>query len=518
MANKDLFRNSQQKAANTLNNTGGKAYQLSDKEALAQYAVTGCLNGTFYTDAKSQLDAVLDLCKKVNDEFVADLAVYARQHAFMKDMPCLLLAYLSTRNTELLKKAFPKVIDNGNMARTFVQIMRSGQVGRNSLGSAPKKLVADWIRDQNAQTLFKASVGNSPSLSDVIKMVRPKPVSAEQDAMFGYLLGKDLDKNKQSILPGVVKDYEAYKAGQSTVLPRADFRQLTSLSLSADDWKGIARRAPWMMTRMNLNTFARNGVFEDRELTQVIADRIKNPELIRKAKAFPYQLMMSYMASNTGVPETVTDALQEAMTVALENVPSMAGKVYVLVDVSGSMTWPVTGYRQGATSAVRCIDVAALFAAALKKTCQDVTVLGFDTQVYKPRINRQDSVMTIANQLSRYGGGGTSCGAPFAELNREKAQGDLILVISDNESWADNGHYYSNTKMAQEWDVFKRRNRQAKLVCWDIAPNQTTQAMSGKDVLNIGGFSDQVFKAIDYFNRGGGNAHFFSEMIRQQVA
>jgi hypothetical protein len=56
----------------------------------------------------------------------------------------------------------------------------------------------------------------------------------------------------------------------------------------------------------------------------------------------------------------VAEALQNAMEVTLENVPSIAGKIYVLPDVSGSMHSAVTGNRGTATTAVRCIDVAAL--------------------------------------------------------------------------------------------------------------------------------------------------------------
>ena len=41
----------------------------------------------------------------------------------------------------------------------------------------------------------------------------------------------------------------------------------------------------------------------------------------------------------------------------------VAGEVVVCPDVSGSMQSPVTGYRKGATTSVRCIDVAALVAS-----------------------------------------------------------------------------------------------------------------------------------------------------------
>ena len=40
-----------------------------------------------------------------------------------------------------------RVIDNGKMLRTFIQIVRSGAVGRKSLGTRPKRLVQRWLVD-----------------------------------------------------------------------------------------------------------------------------------------------------------------------------------------------------------------------------------------------------------------------------------------------------------------------------------------------------------------------------------
>ena len=92
-------------------------------------------------------------------------------------------------------------------------------------------------------------------------MVHPKPKTASRAALYGYLIGQPHDA---ADLPELVKQYEAFKAGESKTLPDVPFQMLTSLELSKDDWKTIARNAPWQMTRMNLNTFARHGVFEDR--------------------------------------------------------------------------------------------------------------------------------------------------------------------------------------------------------------------------------------------------------------
>jgi 60 kDa SS-A/Ro ribonucleoprotein len=53
-----------------------------------------------------------------------------------------------------------------------------------------------------------------------------------------------------------------------------------------------------------------------------------------------------------------------------------------------------------------------------------------------------------------------------------------------------------------EWNRFKSRNPQARLVCIDIQPYGTTQAAERDDILNIGGFSDQVFETIAEFGAG----------------
>jgi 60 kDa SS-A/Ro ribonucleoprotein len=148
MANKNLFQTVKgmfTPKADAINEAGGTAYKLSPKAALAQYAATGCFSHTFYADASEQLEKILELTKELDAEFVAKVAIYAREKGFMKDMPALLVAVLSTKDKVIFEKTFPRVIDNGKMLRNFVQIMRSGAVGRKSLGSLPKRLVREWF-------------------------------------------------------------------------------------------------------------------------------------------------------------------------------------------------------------------------------------------------------------------------------------------------------------------------------------------------------------------------------------
>ena len=501
MANKNLFaslRDALIPKADGRNSHNAPAYKLEPKQALAQYAATGCFGRTFYATAEEQLDKVLELCEAVSPEFVARVAIYSRKNAFMKDMPALLCAWLSKRDARLHEQVFARVIDNTRMLRNYVQILRSGVVGRKSLGSAPKRLVREWLASRDEEAIFAGSVGQNPSLPDILKMVHPKPAGAQREAFYGYMLGRP---HEAAALPKLVTQFEQFKAGESTDVPDLPFTMLSALPLSKADWTQIARNASWQTTRMNLNTFARHGVFEDAGLVKEIANRLRTVEEIKRARVFPYQLLAAYMNVEAAVPARVKDALQDAMELAIANVPSIAGSVVVCPDVSGSMRCPVTGHRPGATSAIRYVDVAALVAAAVVRKNPSARVLPFEQRVVTLDLNSRDSVMTNATKLASIGGGGTNCSAPVALLNKERAKADLILFISDNESWVDAGRG-RGTALMNEWASFKARNPQARLVCLDIQPNQTTQAVEREDILNIGGFSDQVFEVISAFASG----------------
>lgn len=505
MANKSLFQTTIGKLlpkADVVNEAGGAAYAFTAKHTLAQYAATGCFNRTFYAGGDEQLARVLELCSEVDAGFIARCAVYARERGKMKDVPALLCAVLSNRDREVFAQVFPRVIDSGKMLRNFVQIMRSGVTGRKSLGTAPKRLVREWFDARDVESLFAASVGQSPSFADILKMTHPKPQDSVREAFYGYLIGREYDANA---LPQLVKDYEAFKAGASVEVPRVPFQMLTALPLSTKEWTEIARTASWTMTRMNLNTFARHGVYEVEGMTELIAKRLRDAELIKRANVFPYQLMTAYTAAGDNIPSQIKAALQDALEIATGNVPAIEGKVYVCPDVSGSMSSPVTGYRQGSTTAVRCIDVAALVAATVLRQNSTAEVIPFEQDVVKVNLNPRDSVMTNAEKLASIGGGGTNCSAPLALLNKQQAKGDFVIYVSDNESWVDTSPHrigLDATATMREWSIFKARNSSARMVCIDVQPYAHTQATEREDILNIGGFSDAVFDVVTEFSRG----------------
>lgn len=552
--------------ATVKNRAGGPAYQFSDEQALIQKAVTCTFNGTFYATAQEHLDEVMELCSKLDPKFVAQVAVYSRKFGYMKDMPAYLVADLAAKVKQLsgevqdawdlhrkakldgnpgeinrtrsaactkqdrldeavrlFRAAFRATMSNGIMIKKFAHVVRSGVTGRKSFGSTVKRTIQDWLNWRSPDRLFRDSVGGDVTLADLIKLARPKATDAERNALYRYLIGKEVKEFED--LPALIRQYEWFKVGKTDEVPDVEFRHLDGLSRMKDRadarriWTEIARNAPWHRTRMNLNTFVRHGVFDDQEMVNLVAKRLADPDEVRRANVMPYQLLAAYLATrqNSKLPRKIQGALHDALEVACENVPTFEGQVYVCVDISGSMTWtPVTGQRDGrkgggrvsygygwgtewytSSSKIMCVQAAALVASAILRKNPDAKVIPYDDRTYKSTLDPRDTIMTSADKLVAYDGGGTNCSLPLRELNYAKARGDLVIYISDYESWVDWRSGSRGTAMAEQWAAFKGRNPQAKLVCIDLSPRKNCQVPDDSfGVLNVGGFSDKVFDVV----------------------
>jgi len=331
-----------------------------------------------------------------------------------------------------------------------------------------------------------------------VRMVRPKPATDERRAFYGWLIGKPYDV---AALPIEIAAFEAWKRDPSGALPPVPFEWLTAFPLSAEQWGELARNMGWQALRMNLNTLARNGAFGVAGITDAVAGRLSDSAALGKARVLPYQVMAALGSAEDGVPLKVQAALETALDASVATVPSAAGRVVVCPDVSGSMRSPATGFRKGATSKVSCNDVAALVAAAMLRTNRQARVLPFAEKVVGIRLDPYARLAVNTAKLAAVGGGGTNVSAPLARLNAQRAAVDLVVIVSDNQSWMD-AVKGGATQTMREWEKIVRRNPAAKLVCIDIQPHGTTQASGRPEILNVGGFSDAVFDTIAKFARG----------------
>ena len=163
----------------------------------------------------------------------------------MKDLPALLCAVLSVRSPGLLGRGLRS---RDRLAENAPQLRADHALGnrrpKEPGHAAEAAQVLQWLEARSDEQLFSASVGNDPSLADVIKMVHPRPSTASRQALFGYLVGRQYDAEA---LPEIVRAYEKFKRNTNPARGRCrTCRSRCSLrwTLGKKEWTEIARQCP----------------------------------------------------------------------------------------------------------------------------------------------------------------------------------------------------------------------------------------------------------------------------------
>lgn len=367
----------------------------TEARTLATYAMTGVLRGTFTADGRTDVARVAELASTVSPELVARTALVARAHGRSRELPAVLVAWLATCDVPLMERVFSRVVDDGHKLRTFCEVIRSGSLGRKSFGSAPKRALRKWFASRSPECIFRQSFGRSPSMSDVIKMVRPPPrndkgeADAVREALYGYLVGKNVEAR---LLPPLVRAYDAFAKERGPV-PDLPLEMLTALPLRAAHWTELASKMTFSQLRAHLGTLLRHGVLADPVMAERVASTIEDPGAIMRAKAMPFALVSTLRSVGGHAPPVVTAALTRAIDLANANVPEVAGGVTVHVDGSGSMLGPLMGARRAPADAIRCIDVAGLVARAYRSNPGDT--LRIAVSDYEARTMEADVLIDV---------------------------------------------------------------------------------------------------------------------------
>ena len=277
----------------------------------------------------------------------------------MKDMPAALLVALSKRDPALMHRVFERVVDNGRVLRTVFQMIRSGQLGRTCLSASLQRAFQRWLNEASVGTLLSASIGQQPSLRDVLRLARPTPQDNRRRALFGWLTDKEVSQWAPATaadLPEQVQALTAYRQAETATAQAEILRHLSvRWDLLADAargpevWKIMARQMGPQALRMNLNTLLRHEVFQDRALVEEMAQRLTDADAIRRSRQFPYQYFVAYLNAHQEVPQAIKAALQQAAEMACENVPMLPGPVLIWT-ILGARTYQMnTALCRGAT-------------------------------------------------------------------------------------------------------------------------------------------------------------------------
>lgn len=531
--NPNLFSNT---ARSVTTAEGGETFELDNQVALTKMILNSTLRDSFYYTASEQLNSILLLCGKVTPTFIAQLAVFAANEGKRKDTPALLLGVLSKEHTRReLFAAFRLMRKDGKLIRNYFSVIRSGVTGRRNFGTMLKRLVGDWFNGLNTKQFTDYAVGNDPSLSDVIKLVRPIPKDEATAAMFRWVMGK-AKEGDDALLPAEIVQLKAYLRDPTntelTAPTGVSSRYTSNIKVSVPEMRLVALGSTWNQIRQSLNTYVRDGLFDNttvdgvvgtdgKDFLTAICTRLLDFESMARARVYPYDIMntiKNLTASN--YKQSLITQLYMCINESLNSVTDFKGKrVLVAIDVSGSMGNAVNGnvnrgHKPGTPvpEPIRCQEVAALYGIALTRKNPNTDLVLFDTQLYvmDPK-EIHDNWFAVYKGITSHSGNATHCGLPMSfALNRTKTLTDgsllpmpvqdtydYIVYISDNEA------FRQSASVNQLWTQYRSTiNAECKLVLWDITPNQQSSVPDDHRALNIGGTGTHVFESLQMFADG----------------
>lgn len=465
---------------------------------------------TYYNksdDVLARFDIALEkVVRDQNWEYLKNLAKFARHEMGMRSMPI----YLGVKTAELARKhklqnPFQREMVFNTIGRadalTEIVALSLSTFGnnKNKLPMAIKRAVADGFNlfDEYQFGKYRAE-GKQVWLRDSLRIVRPTPKDEKQSELFKKIATNTLETPKT----WEVLISENGQKGKDKKDPLVIWKELV-----------MERKLGYLAMLRNIRNMVEAGMEKDKEMFKAVCDSLANPNFVRKGKVFPYQIYTSIKVVNSlsmmaNSRTKLIEALDSAMEAAVDNIPSLGDNVWLILDVSGSMTSPImpsgkTRYGSGVDRKLypSALEIAAVFTAAcLKKTERggNAAVTIFSDNAATLSLNRKDSMLTIVEKIfkSSYGGG-TNIWAAQALRPKLGFTPDTCILFSDMQVNTLTGHsYYSYGSKGNKPNVLDKLAR--NMIAFNLNQSETTPASEEQGWLQLTGYSDKVFKFLEY--------------------
>src|SRR3984885_3216139 len=371
---------------------GAPARNISTELQL-QRSVLACLlwESQFYEDGMEIAGRVAELVPQVAAEKVAGVAVEARVKMKLRHAPLLLVREMARHATHRgwVAETLARVIQRADELAEFVAIYWKD--GRVPLSAQVKKGLAAAFPKFDAYALAKYDRGGAVKLRGVLFRAHAKPRDEEQGEVWKRLIAGELS---------------APDTWEVALSSGADKRAAWERLLGEQKLGALA------LVR-NLRNLREAGVEESLVVTALGA--------MSTARVLPFR----FLAAARHAPQW-EQALEQAMLKCVAGQEKLAGKTVVLVDVSGSMTAPLS--RRSETLRT---DAAYGLAGLLREIGGKVSVFSFSDSLVEVPARRGFALRDAIEASQRHNS--TQLGKAVEELNRKHSY-DRLIVISDEQA------------------------------------------------------------------------------------
>ena len=464
------FNQKIQTSPNAISYEGGSVYTKTPAEDWLNFLFSSYLEDRFYETSEKQMGRFVELTQNMIDtygaEFVAKAAMFARNELGMRSVSQVVAAMLNKNQFENKRNFFYNYCHRPDDISEVFSIIN---LFNDKRSHAAVRGFGDYLSSLSVYALTKYKMtGKEFNMYDLINITHPK--------------SEVIDLYKQ----GMLKSPDTWEVNISTAKNEDDRNK---------EWKRLVeeKKLGYLALIRNLRNILSIPNIDDKWINTYLVPQLVNVQSIRKSLVFPYQIYGAYKNMEIRNPRVVL-ALSDAFKIALSNMPVLDGNTLIILDVSGSMSSPIS-YKSNIT--IR--EAGAVYAMCIILASQNSHVIKFASYAKNCSLNLNGNVFDLIDQIQREDGCGYSTHVEEAYRLINKKY-DRIILISDMQIMDPRSYYTSAINSYEDYCKYYGRT---PIYSFDLG-NYSTQTSNpnNPDVYLCTSLSEKTLKFISLLEDG----------------
>ena len=514
-----------------VNNAGGFVFKVDDWNRLNRFLILGSDKNSYYSSSgkltRENARVVENLLKSDGKKVVDKIVEISQSGRAAKNDPAIFaLALAASCDDDETRKYALDNLDKVCRIGTFLFTFATYVDDLRGWGSGLQKAISRWYNEMSVDRLSvqvckyvsRRVEGEKPwSHRDLLRKAHTVPVDEDHNKVYQYVTqGREsfTDEEWNSLSDTDMK-YIYYHEAAKNADSAGELSELISehglfhesvpsdFKNEPEVQKALLPHMPVTATMRSLGSLTKSGVLSSMsDASKVVIDKLSDEQNIKKARLHPLNILNAlrtygsgtgFRGSSSWTPvQSVVDVLEDAFYKSFENVDPTGERMYIGLDVSGSMS---CSYGQILTPR----EISAAFAMVFARTEKQYVMKGFSNSMRKIDITAKDSLNSVISKISNLPFGGTDCSLPMRDALKNKIPVDTFLVITDNETWSGSMHpYEALKKYRKEMNI-----PDAKLVVLATEPTEFSIAdPDDAGMLDIAGFDSAVPQIVSEFIKG----------------
>ena len=446
------------------NNAGGYSYPVTDEVRMHRFLIMGSEDGSYYQKERElTLDNIAATKRHIAAagpeavRHIVDVAQARRAPRVSPTLFCLAAAASAdaVETRQAAREALPQVAATASHLEEFTSYVDSMRRWGRSLRNA----VSNWYTSRDAAAVafqaVKYRTRNNWSHRDLLCKAHP---SAEKDSdlwhVFEWIVNGTTPPDREAL-----RIIHTFLRAQNETDPAAiaDLirhenlpREAVPLTMLQNDevWAALGHEMPPLAFVRNLPALTAHNAIRPMEAAWAVEriNRMRSGENGRPAPVHPMNLLIAMMVYRMGksidgksrwtpVPQ-VSAALDDAFERSFSAAPQTGKRVYLAVDVSGSMD----NNTLGKISGLKARMAAAAVTMAVARREPNHFIAAFSSSMEEFHVTAQDSLRDVMTRTAAIPMGGTDMALPMLHAMEENIPVDCFVIATDGETWAGQMH------------------------------------------------------------------------------